>query len=81
MQRNLDHRVETLVLLDDPSVAKQVLESLAMELAPNSQSWYQDPDGGWVRAGDSDLPDLHESFEKLAQERRRVGKKSTTSAD
>lgn len=81
MQRNLDHRVETLVLLDEPAVAAQVLESLAMELAPNSQSWYQDAEGGWVRSGATDLPDLHESFEKLAQERRRAGKKSSASTD
>ncbi len=76
MQRNLDHRVETLVLLDDESVAEQVHETLAMELSPNAQSWYQDPDGGWIRDGSVDLPDLHASLEQRAVARRRDGKKS-----
>ncbi len=75
MQRNLDHRVETLVALADPQVAAQVLETLTMELQPNLQSWYLDAEGGWRRDASGDLIDLHASFEQMAKERRRAGKK------
>ena len=74
MQRNLDHRVETLVALADPKVAGQVLSSLQMELTPNLQSWYLAPDGGWTRDASGELVDLHTSFEEMAKERRRAGK-------
>ncbi len=75
MQRNLDHRVETLVALADPRVAEQVVESLRMELTPNLQSWYLDGEGGWNRDASGDLIDLHASFEQMAKDRRRAGKK------
>ena len=74
MQRNLDHRVETLILLADPQVAQQVLDSLNMELQPNLQSWYLDSEGGWRRDASVDLTDLHSSFEKMAKDRRKSGK-------
>ena len=74
MQRNLDHRVETLVALADEQVAAQVLESLQMELTPNLQSWYLSPDGGWSRDASNELIDLHGTFEQMAKERRRNGK-------
>ena len=77
MQRNLDHRVETLVALADPQVADQVLESLHLELTPNLQSWYLNSEGAWHRDASSDLIDLHSSFEAAAKERRQNGKSTT----
>ena len=74
MQRNLDHRVETLVALADPKVAAQVLQSLQMELTPNLQSWYLGADGSWCRDASGELVDLHTSFEEMAKARRRAGK-------
>ena len=78
MQRNLDHRVETLVALADPRVADQVLESLKMELTPNLQSWYMGADGGWNRDASGELIDLHAAFEDMAKERRRSAKSAAS---
>ena len=80
MQRNLDHRVETLVALEEPRVAAQVLESLEMELTPNLQSWYLGADGSWSRDASSELIDLHASFEKMAKDRRRAAKSAASAS-
>ncbi|MFT7473561.1 MAG: polyphosphate kinase [Verrucomicrobiales bacterium] len=73
MKRNLDHRVEALVALSDPSVAKRVLTTLEMELEPNLQSWDLGADGSWTRDAKDGLLDLHGAFEVAAIERRRAG--------
>lgn len=71
MKRNLDHRVESLVAITDPSIADRLLESLEMDLEPNLQSWDLAADGSWTRDAREGLIDLHRSFEKLAVERRK----------
>jgi polyphosphate kinase len=71
MQRNLDHRVETLVAISDPSVEARLLQTLEMELQPNLQSWDLGPDGSWTRDAHDGLLDLHQAFEESAQRRRK----------
>ncbi len=71
MQRNLDHRVETLVAISDPSVEARLLQTLEMELQPNLQSWDLGPDGSWTREAHEGLLDLHEAFEDAAKHRRK----------
>ena len=71
MQRNLDHRVETLVAVSDAAVAERLGTALEMDLAPNLQSWYLSADGSWTRDGSDGLMDLHAEFERLAIDRRK----------
>ncbi len=71
MQRNLDHRVETLVAISDPSVAERLGTALEMDLEPNLQSWHLAPDGSWHRDASDGLLDLHTEFERLAINRRK----------
>ncbi len=71
MQRNLDHRVETLVAISDSAVAERLGTALEMDLEPNLQSWHLSPDGSWDRDGSDGLLDLHTEFERLAINRRR----------
>ncbi len=76
MQRNLDHRVETLVAVSDDAVAKELGNALELDLEPNLQSWYLSPDGSWTRDGTDGLLDLHTEFERLAIQRRKSSRKS-----
>ncbi len=73
MQRNLDHRVETLVALSDPSVAKRIEDALQLDLEPNVQGWNLSPDGSWHRNTSDDRLDLHAEFERQAIARRKSG--------
>ena len=70
MPRNLDHRVETLVAIADPSVAEQIEESLQLELSDNLQAWDLRSDGSWCRDATPGRLDLHGTFEKMAVERK-----------
>jgi len=79
MQRNLDHRVESLVAITDTSIAERLVESLQMDLEPNLQSWDLAADGSWRRDARDGLVDLHRSFEKLAIERRKSSKQHSAS--
>ncbi|MGV8984885.1 MAG: RNA degradosome polyphosphate kinase [Cypionkella sp.] len=50
MDRNLSHRVETLVELHNPTVRSQIMgQIMAANLADEAQSWILNPDGGYVR--------------------------------
>ncbi len=49
MPRNLDHRVETLVPVEDPSLRAEVREILDRSFADESGAWMLREDGSWER--------------------------------
>ncbi len=49
MIRNLSHRVEAAVPIDDPAMQARLKEILDMMLADNRQAWDLHPDGNWTQ--------------------------------
>jgi polyphosphate kinase len=49
MHRNLDRRVEALVLLKDPEHVAHVGELFDLAFDPRTSVWDLHPDGAWVR--------------------------------
>ncbi len=49
MPRNLDRRVEAVVPIEDPDIAKDLQEILGILLADNRQAWDLQPDGRYVQ--------------------------------
>ncbi|XGV95018.1 MAG: polyphosphate kinase 1 [Leptolyngbya sp. BL-A-14] len=49
MTRNLDRRVEAVVPIDDPTIAKDLQEILGILLADNRQAWDLQPDGHYIQ--------------------------------
>jgi len=49
MHRNLDRRVEALVVLRDPEVRRQVQSVLELATDPRIAAWDLQPDGAWRR--------------------------------
>jgi polyphosphate kinase len=75
MPRNLDRRIEAMVPVTDPMVARRLGEILEVNLADNTLAWTLGPDGVWHKveppADDDDRVDTHLRFQELALARAR----------
>jgi polyphosphate kinase len=49
MTRNLDHRVEAVTPVEDPTIRRQLKFNLELILADNEQRWTMNPDGSYDR--------------------------------
>jgi polyphosphate kinase len=59
MQRNLDHRIEVLVPIENARIQKDVNAILDSALADDTNAWILGPDGTWSRANGGDKPHSH----------------------
>jgi polyphosphate kinase len=67
MHRNLDRRVEVLCQVEDKQALDHLRATLDLAFAPTTASWNMQPDGSWVRTGNSTSPDLQrELMRRLA---------------
>ena len=57
--RNLDHRVEVLVPVENTRVRQDVHAILDSALADDTNTWLLEPDGSWTRATPGDKPHSH----------------------
>jgi polyphosphate kinase len=71
MPRNLDHRVEALVPVEDPALQARLEEVLAVNLADDTLAWTLGPDGTWTRAPRGGTVDTHERLQVVAAQRGR----------
>ena len=71
MTRNLDRRVEAVVPIDDPAIAKDLQEILGILLADNRQAWDLQSDGRYIQrrpaAGVSEQSS-QQTFMEMAQQ-------------
>jgi polyphosphate kinase len=72
MNRNLSHRVEAAVPIEDPSLQSRLKEILDILLHDNRQAWDLSPDGAWTQrhphAGDPDRS-THQRLMDLTRKR------------
>ena len=59
MHRNLDHRIEVLVPVENARVRQEVHAILDSALADDTSSWLLGPTGDWTRATPGDKPHSH----------------------
>src|SRR5580692_217151 len=72
MHRNLDRRVESLVLVGDPGHSAKLRELIAMGMDDGTSSWWLDGDGTWTRhARDVDGAPLTDVQEFLIMDKSR----------
>jgi len=71
MHRNLDRRVELLVLVTDPGHQRRLRGFLGLGLDDGTSSWWLNPDGYWTRhSRDEAGHPLRDIQETLVRERR-----------
>jgi polyphosphate kinase len=71
MHRNLDRRVELLVLVTDPGHRRRLRALLDLGMDDGTSSWWSDPDGHWTRHHtDRRGKPLRDIQETLVRERR-----------
>jgi polyphosphate kinase len=70
MPRNLDHRVEALVRVEDPALQERLEEILAINLEDDTLAWTLGPDGRWTHLHGG-RHDTHQLLQELAAARVR----------
>jgi len=67
MPRNLDHRVELVAPVEDPTLQGDLIEVLERCLADNSNAWELDADGAWCRLspGEGERHNAQEELQRL----------------
>jgi polyphosphate kinase len=71
MERNLDHRIEALVPVEDPELCAQLEEVLQLCLADDVGSFTLAPDGSWHRVPERIGLSVQRRLQELALERSR----------
>jgi polyphosphate kinase len=59
MQRNLDHRIEVLVPVENTRVRQEISAILDSAFADDVNTWLLGADGAWTRATPADKPHSH----------------------
>jgi polyphosphate kinase len=81
MPRNLEHRVELAVPIDDPLLRTQVLEAVELCLADTHNAWDLDSSGNWTRRRPAPgEPSINAQDELMRQHAGRVGDSTPPSA-
>lgn len=74
MVRNLDHRVEVVAPVEDPTAVAELCTILELALADNVLAWRLNADGTWARvARGADEPEVDSQAVLMARARARVG--------
>ncbi|MGH3078301.1 MAG: polyphosphate kinase 1 [Gaiellaceae bacterium] len=77
MQRNLDHRIEVLVPVENTRVRQEVSAILDSAFADDVNTWLLGADGAWTRATQADKPHSHHAtMMRRARMRARRGTRS-----
>jgi polyphosphate kinase len=72
MQRNLDHRIEVVVPVENARVRQDVHANLDSALTDDTNAWLLGPEGEWTRATPGDKPHSHHAtMMRRAQTRAR----------
>jgi polyphosphate kinase len=72
MPRNLDHRVEALVPVDDPSLQFRIDEILEVLLADDELAWSLSSEGSWERVPGERGINSHATLQGLAHARSKA---------
>jgi len=70
MKRNLESRVETLVLVENPSLQRYLRRVLRLQLADEQRAWLMQPDGSYVQRRGIGA-DAQQQLIELAERRHR----------
>ena len=72
MTRNLDHRVEAVAPVEDPTIREQLRFVLEVMLADNRRAWEMNPDGSYEQRRPGDDPTYDTQAILMEQTRRAV---------
>ena len=79
MPRNLEHRVELAVPIDDPRLRSEVIEAVELCLRDNHNAWVLDAEGNWTRRRRAEgEPEINAQEELMRLHARRAGEAPTT---
>jgi polyphosphate kinase len=76
MYRNLDHRVEAITPIEDPTLRERLREILETMLTDRGHAWELEPDGRWIRRSTPDNRPASDTHDLLMARFLRTAKKS-----